>query len=194
MKRSQWVELRKTWRLLVFLETWLSSTLGYVSGSQLKNELINLKNFEIEGEADFEERVTTEMIKIVVLKFDMLRLSLAFNRLSTLTIETITKDLQAWYQALPDEMYLPNLERDLEISPKLRVTIYYVHFLYFGSQIMLLRRVLQSINEQSKLLNGSEAAVNDLIRQAKYAARESAKLFRRLYVDGNIIKRCWVCM
>ncbi|KAG9635400.1 hypothetical protein KCU64_g15031, partial [Aureobasidium melanogenum] len=194
MERSQWMELRKTWRVLVFLEAWLSSTLGYVSGLQLPKDLMSAKNLEIEDEANLEEKVTTEMIRITIIKFDMLRLSLSFNGLSALMVETITKELNHWHRNLPRDMRLTELAKNTEISFELRRTIYYVNFLYFGAQIMLLRRVLQSMHEKNSLLAGNEAAVNDLIAQAKHAARESAKLFERLYVEGGIIERCWVCI
>ncbi|CAD0111801.1 unnamed protein product, partial [Aureobasidium uvarum] len=191
MERRQWTELRKTWRVLVFLETWLSSTLGYVSGLQLPKELMNVKNLEIEYEATLEEKVTTEMVKITVIKFDMLRLSLSFKSLSALMIGTITNELQHWYRSLPHEMRLAGLADNSEVSFELRRTIYYVKFLYFGAQIMLLRRVLQSMYEQSNLLAGDEAVVNDLIAQANFAARESAKLFKLMLVEGRIVKKCW---
>ncbi|KAI5203111.1 hypothetical protein E4T39_04410 [Aureobasidium subglaciale] len=161
-------------------------------GLQLSKDIMNLKDFEIDGE-DLEEKVTTEMIKIAVIKFDMLRLSLSFKGLSARTVETITNDLQHWHQNLPHEMHSTELENNPDISFELRRTIYYVNFLYFGAQIMLLRRVLQSMHDQS-LLTGHEDMLNDLIAQAKFAARESAKLFRRLYVEGGIIQRCWICV
>ncbi|KAK6002629.1 hypothetical protein QM012_001379 [Aureobasidium pullulans] len=194
MERSQWMELRKTWRVLVFLETWLSSTLGYVSGLQLPKDLMNAKSLEIEDETDLEEKVTTAMIRITIIKFDMLRLSLSFNGLSALMVETITKELRQWHGNLPRDMRLTELANNPEVSFELRRTIYYVNFLYFGAQIMLLRRVLQSLHEKNTLLAGDEAAVSDLIVQAKNAARESAKLFERLYVEGGIVKKCWVCI
>ncbi|CAD0096544.1 unnamed protein product [Aureobasidium mustum] len=194
MERSHWTELRKTWRVLVFLETWLSSTLGYVSGLQLPKELTNAKNLQIDDETNLEAKVTTEMIRITIIKFDMLRLSLSFQGLSALMVQTITKELHHWYQNLPRDMRLTELAKNPEISFELRRTIYYVNFLYFGAQIMLLRRVLQSMHENNSLLAGDEAAVNDLIMQAKHAARESAKLFERLYIEGGIVQKCWVCI
>ncbi|KAH0332924.1 hypothetical protein KCU81_g10011, partial [Aureobasidium melanogenum] len=194
MERSHWMELRKTWRVLVFLEAWLSSTLGYVSGLQLPKDLVNAKNLEIEDEANLEEKVTTEMVRITVIKFDMLRLSLSFNGLSALMVETITKELNHWHQNLPRDMRLTELANNPEVSFELRRTIYYVNFLYFGARIMLLRRVLQSMHDKNSLLVGDEATVNGLIAQAKHAATESAKLFERLLIEGGIIQRCWVCI
>lgn len=188
------MELRKTWRVLIFLETWLSSTLGYVSGLQLPKELTNAKNLEIDDGTNLEEKVTTEMIRITIIKFDMLRLSLSFQGLSALMVQTITQELHHWYQNLPRDMCLTEVANNPEITFELRRTIYYVNFLYFGAQIMLLRRVLQSMHENSSLLAGDEAAVNDLITQAKHAARESAKLFERLYIEGGIVQKCWLCM
>jgi len=194
MERSQWMERRKVWRVLIFLETWLSSTLGYVSGLKLPKDSMDPRNLETGAEVNLEEKVTTEMVKIAVIKFDMLRLSLQFKGLSALTVETITHELQYWHKNLPPEMRLPELDNNPEISFELRRTIYYVNFLYFGAQIMLLRRVLQSMHEQSNLLVGDETVVNDLIVQANFAARESARLFRRIYAEGGIVKRCWICM
>ena len=194
MDRSQWMERRKVWRVLVFLETWLSSTLGYVSGFKIPKESMDPKNFETGGEVNLEEKVTTEMTKIAVIKFDMLRLSLQFKGLSALTVGTITNELRHWHKNLPIEMRLTELDNSPEISFELRRTIYYVNFLYFGAQIMLLRRVLQSMHEQSNLLEGDGTMVNNLIVQAHFAARESAKLFRRMCIEGGIVKRCWICM
>jgi len=194
MDRGQWIDQRKVWRVLVFLETWLSSTLGYVSGLKLLKDSMNPKNLEEEGDGNLEEKVTTEMIKITVIKFDMLRLSLQFKDLSALTVETITHELRYWHQNLPAEMHLTELENNPEISFELRRTIYYVNFLYFGAHIMLLRRVLQSMHEQSNLLVGDGTVVNNLIVHANFAARESAKLFTRLLVEGGIVQRCWICI
>ncbi|KAI4790297.1 hypothetical protein E4T44_13130, partial [Aureobasidium sp. EXF-8845] len=192
MERSLWTELRRTWRVLVFLEAWLSSTLGYVSGLNLPKDAMNLKTFEIEGETNLEEKVTTEMIKIAVIRYNMLRLSLSFKGLSALTVETITKELQSWYHNLPHEIRLAEPENNPEISFELRRTICYVNFLYFGSRIMLLRRVLHSMDEQSNLFAEDGNLINNLMAQANSAARESAKLFRQLYVVGGNSQRCWV--
>lgn len=42
VEQNRWVSARKTWRVLIFLESWLSSTLGYVSGLQLPPGAMNV--------------------------------------------------------------------------------------------------------------------------------------------------------
>lgn len=134
------------------------------------------------------------MIKIVTIKFDLLRLSLSFKEFSPLTVQTITTELQQWYQNLPNELRLPELNKNLDVSYDLRRTVYYINFLYFGAQIMLLRRVLHGSSEQGSMLDGANLVTMGLMDQVNYAARTSAQLFGRFKSEGNVVKRCWICM
>jgi hypothetical protein len=34
VSEDEWVDYRKAWRALIFFSSWLSSTLGYISGVQ----------------------------------------------------------------------------------------------------------------------------------------------------------------
>ena len=140
------------------------------------------------------------MTKISVLKAGILRMHLAFKELSVLTIESIMKDLQAWYDQLPPSMNLVNFQRE-DFPVEARRSIYHAHLLHLGAIILLHRRIASQLirsyglePERSILWLPQRKALISNTAQGVLAAKNSARTMGLLLEENGIFKRCWLIM
>ncbi|QUC21010.1 uncharacterized protein UV8b_05251 [Ustilaginoidea virens] len=196
--RLEWSDLRKTWRTLVFFSSWLSSTLGYMSGNAWVAERSMLSDMKAEDPTDVSDVVQTEMARICILKADILRMHLVFQELSMKSIETIMQDLQRWYEELPDCVRLESSGRD-GLQTETKRSIMHLHLLYLGAMMLLYRRVVTQFL-QSYLIGSSpgvlQMSCNDVIVQQAnetvLAASTSARIVKLLMDDQAVFKHCWL--
>ncbi|KAK4171206.1 hypothetical protein QBC36DRAFT_199828 [Triangularia setosa] len=197
--QQEWVEFRKTWRTLMFFNSWLASTLGYISGADDSafEKVVPLAENEVDiYTKEIGEIVQTEMTKISLLKAGILKNRLAYKEITTGGMDGIIKELEEWHGRLPPEMQLPTLG-NFDISPHVRWSIYHVHLLYLGAFMLVYRRLAaQSIRSykagEEGLLDTCNLTVVKLVKQGVEAARDSARILGLLYTDRGIFKRCWL--
>ncbi|KAI3579731.1 hypothetical protein IWW34DRAFT_908952 [Fusarium oxysporum f. sp. albedinis] len=193
---EEWVDYRRTWRTLL----WLSSTLGYISGSEISfREVVPL----IHGPFPLPflhgaTVVQTEMTKISLLNADILRMHLSFKELPSQAMDSINKDLQDWHNQLPRQMHLPNLCRE-DLPVEVRRTILATHLLYLGATMLLYRRIASQFVRRSGVDHGHgilwksiENTFLNHVDQGVTAARHSARILGLLRAEGGIFKRCWL--
>ena len=144
--------------------------------------------------------VQTEMAKISLLKVSILRLNLTFKDLSPLATESMTRDLQDWYEKLPAVMSLVNLAQGT-IPPAVRWSIYYIHLLYLGAIMLLYRRVAshlcQSFAPEQRRTILSQSFVeylNGPVERGVNAAKQSATILGLIINNDGLFKRCWLVM
>ncbi|KAK2070011.1 hypothetical protein P8C59_004548 [Phyllachora maydis] len=195
---------RTTWRTLLFLSGWLSSTLGYISASELTFEDILTS---IEPDADHmsavAELVQTEMIKISLLSGNILKMHLASRDFDKHTVECIIRDLQEWHNQLPPQIQLGKLsEQDLPDS--VRRSIFHVHLLYLGAFMLLYRRIASRYfqlvprkdvtrkDAQVPTCKSLEGLLLAHAEQGVVAAQHSARILGLLLADDGIARRCWL--
>ena len=131
------------------------------------------------------------MVKIAILKQEILRINTKLGQLSPISISVVRRDLLQWYQDLPDEMRLSNLVNNPDISTDLRRTIYYVHLLYLGALMLIYR---QTPNEAQHLSDTEPESREQTHLDAVVAARQSARILNLLREEDGIFQRCWICM
>ncbi|ETS82890.1 hypothetical protein PFICI_04766 [Pestalotiopsis fici W106-1] len=190
-------ESKHIWRTLVFLSSWLSSTLGYVSG----NDMMVNGHLPVGFTSDSDnviEIVQAEMTNIAVLKAKILRMHLAFKDLTVLSVKSILVDLQTWYGRLPAQIRLDYDERD-SLTPLTKWSIYHVHLLYLGANIILYRRMSSQLIEtrhsgigQGVLQSPLEKLYSDHGGQAVLAAKSSAHMLFSMLQETGIFRRCWL--
>ncbi|OAA36667.1 nitrate assimilation regulatory protein nirA [Metarhizium rileyi] len=196
----EWCDLRKTWRTLIFFSSWLSSTLGYISGNAWSAEKRVLADLKVDDPRDITEVVQTEMARICLLKAEILRMHLVFKDLTSPAIESIRKDLQGWYDELPETLRLGVISHEnLPIGTKRSVL--HLHMLYLGAIMLLYRRVATQFlrsylaggfSSSSNLhLHPREAFVQQST-EAILAARTSARTVKLLLEDDGVFKHCWL--
>ncbi|KAK3359577.1 hypothetical protein B0T25DRAFT_102716 [Lasiosphaeria hispida] len=197
-----WEDYRKTWRTLMFFSSWLSSTLGYISGNgdSAFQKLVPLAEMEIDHTSEVGEIVQAEMTKICMLKAEVLRMHLASKELTNAGIDSVMSALQDWHGKLPEQMHLSNLGRQ-DLADQVRRSIFHVHLLYLGAIILLYRRVacqfVQSYriggqDGNSTLDNEPRARLLDHAEKGIVAARHSARILGLLLTERGIFKRCWL--
>ncbi|KAL5592299.1 hypothetical protein FOBRF1_013325 [Fusarium oxysporum] len=192
---EEWVDYRRTWRTLL----WLSSTLGYISGSEVSfREVVPLVDVEADHASDISHVVQTEMTKISLLNADILRMHLSIKELPSQAIASINKDLQDWHNQLPRQMHLPNLYRE-DLSVQVRRTILATHLLYLGATMLLYRRIaslfvqLSGIGHRHGILwKPMENTFLNHVDQGVTAATHSARILGLLRAEAGIFKRCWL--
>ncbi|KAK6088626.1 fungal specific transcription factor [Seiridium cupressi] len=193
---SAFTERKHTWRTLTFLSNWLSSTLGYVSG----NEMVPDENIHLEvssNNSDIAEIVQAEMTNVAVLKSKILRMHLAFKDLTVLSVKAILLDLQTWYGRMPPQIRLDYKGHD-SLEPLTKWSMYHVHLLYLGANILLYRRMSSQLvevnyhNDRGVLPTPLDKLYSDHGEQAILAAKGTARILTLMLHDGGIFRRCWL--
>lgn len=199
LTEQEWVEFRKTWRTLMFFNSWLASTLGYISGADDSafEKVVPLAENEVDiYTKELGERIQTEMTKISLLKAGILKNRLAYKDITTGGMDGIIKQLEDWHGKLPSDMQLTNLG-NFNVSPHARWSIYHIHLLYLGAFILVYRRLaaqtIRSIKAgDESLLDTNNSTVIKLVKLGVEAGRDSARILGLLYADRGIFKRCWL--
>ncbi|KAK3499470.1 uncharacterized protein B0T23DRAFT_17819 [Neurospora hispaniola] len=197
------IDYRKTWRTLMFFSSWLSSTLGYISGSTGSDfqKFVPIADVEPYYPLQVTETVQREMTKISLLKAEILRMQLEFQDLPRLTV-VANEYLEKWHEKLPIEVQLANLANP-GLDDTVRRSIYHVHLLYLGAMQLLYRWIAARLI-QTTTVNGREVIVPSEsvpeedrkllkhVSQGLIAAKHSARLLALLHGERGIFQRCWL--
>ena len=145
-----------------------------------------------------------ESAKVSILKVEVLRVHLTFKRITVLSFESVTRDLQSWYDKLPQNIQLRNLEQNNALPPDVLRSAYHLHLLYMGAILLIYRRMVsqyghavtdtQQAGQQIFLGDGPEAVPISLLQQGIEAARTSASICSLLLQDDAKARRSWVVM
>jgi len=202
-RSDQMIDYRKTWRTLMFFSSWLSSTLGYISGSAGSDfqKFVPIADVEPHYPLHVTEVVQREMTKISLLKAEILRMQLEFQDLPKLTV-VANEYLEKWHEKLPVEVQLANLA-NLALDDTVRRSIYHVHLLYLGAMQLLYRWIAARLI-QTTTVNGKEVIVASdsvpdedrpllkHVSQGLIAPKHSARLLALLHGERGIFQRCWL--
>lgn len=140
------------------------------------------------------------MARICLLKAEILRMHLVFKSLTEPAMQAIRRDLQDWYEELPESMRIGVTTHE-SLPVGTRRAIMYLHLLYLGAIMLLYRRVATQFLESFAIgvpssslhMQPSEAFVHHSA-DAVQAASTSARIVKRLLEDDGIFKHCWLVM
>ncbi|KAK3351128.1 hypothetical protein B0H65DRAFT_108575 [Neurospora tetraspora] len=202
-RTDKMIDYRKTWRTLMFISSWLSSTLGYISGSTGSDfqKFVPIADVEPHYPLAVTETVQREMTKISLLKAEILRMQLEFQDLPRLTV-VANEYLEKWHEKLPIEVQLANLANP-GVDDTVRRSIFHVHLLYLGAMQLLYRwiaaRLIQTttVNGKEVFVAGESVPEEDRkllkhVSQGLIAAKHSARLLALLHGERGIFQRCWL--
>ncbi len=122
-----------------------------------------------------------------------------FRNLSTLSIQNIVRDLQHWYDGLPDHMGLDSLGQDT-MPAEMKRSICHTHLLYLGAIVLLYRRIAPQVllshehAETVTMWKPHEKILIERAEQAVLAATTSARVGMVLHEQKGIFRRCWLVM
>lgn len=127
---------------------------------------------------------------------------MSFKGQSIVSLTSLMKEFQDWYELLPPPLQLSNLAQKGGLLPDgVWVSICHTHLLYLGAIMLLHRRtVSQCMETGTPNIDGSDASLAegnfimgssiDGIAAAKY----SATILNLLLGRHMLFKRCWLVM
>ena len=120
--------------------------------------------------------------------------------MTLLSVESIVRDLQDWYDRLAPELRLERMG-EVDMPLEARCSLFHVHLLYLGAIMLLYRRVasqyLQFWNiepEQETLPGVHRDRIAEYSERALLAATNSARILKLSLDEGGVFKRCWLVM
>ena len=147
------------------------------------------------------------MTKISLLKARVLRSHLALKVFSPDALDSALQALQAWHETLPPQLLLVNIAR-MDFCEQDRRTIFYVHLLYLGAIILVYRRAISQVVQDSRLGGDTYPSptttdlsrrplIRTLLSQADkgmFAAKYTSRILGLLLANRGIVQRCWLVM
>ncbi|THW11294.1 hypothetical protein D6D24_07307 [Aureobasidium pullulans] len=200
MASHDWLAARRAWRCMLFIGTWISATIGYVSGNDWDlPDGSNCAVHEDSIDSGPEDLVQIQMVRIAVLKRNILQLNIALPNIAVHTVHTIAYDLQKWHQDLPLCMQLSHLNESTNpaYNEELRYTILLCHCLYLGAITLFYRRTASLLArlEPDRVPAISQAFdMEKLAHDSVVAARQTASILGLLLSQGGIFERCWIVL
>ena len=129
-------------------------------------------------------------------------MQMSFKGQSILSLESMMRELQDWYDLLPAALQLTNLVQQGSLLPDgVWVSICHTHLLYFGAIMLLHRRTVfqcmethtQKIEDRNMLLPDRKLLIERSC-EGVAAAKHSATILKLLLEKGTLFKRCWLVM
>lgn len=134
-----------------------------------------------------------------VLKIKILYLNIPHTDLGW-AVSAMAQDLEEWYDDLPPVMQLQEVARQT-LPLEVRRSIYLVHLIYLGTNVLLFRRIAFQTARSSKTPTGLQIpwqlSREQYLRQAdeaSLAASGSAKIIKIMMDENFVFKRCWLVM
>ncbi|KAK8880263.1 nitrate assimilation regulatory protein nirA [Apiospora arundinis] len=203
MTEDALLNLRKTWRTLLFQSSFLSSTLGYISGSGLFFEALPSSEIKLETTPPLQITVSKELTKLCLLNAQIARMDFTLKEQAPGSTTSQMKDLQDWYSQIPEELHVAALHR--ELGKEERVAIYHINLMYLSDIILLYRRtaarflrsfglVTREVLSQDSDSNEFDEFVFNNAREGILAAQQSARMFDLLLLEDVAIWKCWLVL
>ncbi|USP78958.1 hypothetical protein yc1106_06232 [Curvularia clavata] len=200
--RSQIADVgwRKIFRSLIFMDSWLSYTLGYpseVTASDIQTACL----VDWPDHLSIDDMIHTQTSKINLIAAEVAK-TLASPELATkANITMLTQKLEQWRQDVPYNLQIPTLlsSEAQELNVFQKRAIFMVHIMYLGALVLLYRQLLvaaasaQLGDETTSTLNNISADdVKMYRRECATAAQNIARMLGLISFDGTLTTRCWI--
>ncbi|KAF2087681.1 hypothetical protein K490DRAFT_41763 [Saccharata proteae CBS 121410] len=192
-------DFRKVFRTLIFMDCWLSTSLGYPS--IVTSDDIIISQMPAETPPSENDDIYEQAIKIGLISRDIAEtLRTSTVPIAHPLVEKLIQIVDDWYKDLPPMMQLSGLndsERSSQLSFFQKRAVLMVHVLYLGVVISLYRGLVVMGAERPLQTTNINAGVNDLDAQdyrvrLTVAAHQMARILNLITFDGIMTKRCWL--
>ncbi|KAH7093709.1 hypothetical protein FB567DRAFT_610283 [Paraphoma chrysanthemicola] len=190
---------RKVFRSLIFMDCWLSYTLGYTS--EVSSRDVQLASITAHpASMSIDELIHSQTSKIGLLAAEIARTLASPERATRENVNMLTQKLQAWRTEVPLMLQIPTLtsSNPPDLTLYQRRAILMVHIMYLGALVLLYRQLLVATAE-TQLTDGaswnSNISVLDANRyrdECAVAAQQMARILGLISFDGTLTKRCWL--
>ncbi|KAH0602862.1 uncharacterized protein H6S33_008512 [Morchella sextelata] len=197
--KIEWVGWRKTWRSLVFLDSWLAGTLGVLPNV---DPAISQSCYDEKEYHDTNNSITSGL-QLNLIKLGILLGKILCNvfRDSGADLQIISEhmvQLEHWHERLPQFLQLQALV-STEIEPMKKAMVYLMHCTYLTAIILLTRRVMVPLVSGEGVINDWLAAgkIKEAIAYAEicvYASKQVAKIVGLLHSERLLVRKCWMAI
>lgn len=143
--------------------------------------------------------MTSNISASLVLKVNILQMHTTYEDVGQ-AMDVMSRDLEKWYEGLPPVMRLQEVSAQTS-PPEVRRSIYLVHLLYLGANMLLFRRIafqaMKSTNIHGALPSRWQPSREQYLKQADsatLAANSSTKIIKLMMDERCVFKRCWIIM
>ncbi|KAJ4299067.1 hypothetical protein N0V90_004311 [Kalmusia sp. IMI 367209] len=188
----------RIFRSLIFMDCWLSYTLGYTS--DVTPQDIEIACPEPHVEVPIDEQIHMQTSKIGLVAADIAKVLGSPEMATRENIHKLADKLEIWRSEVPQMLTIASLTSPNPPSMTLyqRRAILMVHIMYLGAIILLYRQLLVATAE-TQLTDGAAWDLDLSIEDAKryrnecaMAGQQVARLLRLISFDGTLTKRCWL--
>ncbi|KAI8930850.1 hypothetical protein NX059_011869 [Plenodomus lindquistii] len=189
---------RKIFRSLIWVDSWLSYTLGYTS-EVIPSDVQFACSLQRQ-EVTVNELIHFQMSKIALIAAEIAK-TLASPELATRSnITTLTHKLEQWRLEVPLMLQIPTLTSDNPPDMTIfeRRAVLMLHIMYLGALVLLYRQLLVATAE-TQLTDGAASHHNIAANDARIyrnecaiAAQQIARILDLIQFDGTLTRRCWI--
>jgi len=133
-----WLDARRVWRLVVFLQSWAPVTFDYISAPWSTEDISSLG---IAEETNLEGIAQCELAKIALLKARIIYKLRLFPELTLAGVNCMMADLRDWYAKLPTEMKLEYVDSEPTLFPRVQTVVRYVQLMHLNTITLINRAV-----------------------------------------------------
>ncbi|KAF9728747.1 hmg box protein [Paraphaeosphaeria minitans] len=189
---------RRLFRSLIFMDCWLSYTLGYAS--EVTSQDVALACPASSVGLTLDEQIHVQTSRIGLVAADISKALSSPEMVTRDTIQTLADQLERWRSEVPQMLSIGSLTSPNPPPMTLyqRRAILMVHIMYFGTVMLLYRQLLVATAEM-QLTDGAAWDLNLSIEDAKryrnecaLAGQQVARILRLISFDGTLAKRCWL--
>ncbi|KAF2998271.1 hypothetical protein E8E13_006740 [Curvularia kusanoi] len=190
---------RKIYRSLIFMDSWLSYTLGY-SSEATPQDVVMACYIEHDASHAIDEIIHMQTSKIGLIAAEITKTLAAPDFATRENVNMLRQKLETWRQEVPLCLQLPTLISDSpsDLSLFQRRAILMVHIMYLGAVILVYRQSLVAAAE-SQLTDGasnnpsfSSNDVRHYQTECAIAGQTIARILRLISFDGTLTRRCWL--
>ncbi|RPB29298.1 hypothetical protein L211DRAFT_775909, partial [Terfezia boudieri ATCC MYA-4762] len=188
---GEWEAWRRVWRSLVFLDGWLSASVGYHPATD------TIDSYDPRTFNEIDQGLHAEMAKLGALMGAITRDICAPKTFEMSQVREYNGQLKTWHDNLPDYLKLSEA-LDFKSDSAHRTSILLTHCAYLGSLILLTRRILIA---QTKSLRGETQEIvfgdvdHEMVKLSHdciYAARQLATVVGIFFTEGRLVRKCWL--
>ncbi|KAF2737426.1 hypothetical protein EJ04DRAFT_488080 [Polyplosphaeria fusca] len=190
---------RRIFRSLIFMDCWLSYTLGYISEVTAEDIAVACTSHLVDS-MTVDEMIHIQTSKIGLVAAEIAKTLASPESVTRENIGMLAGKLEKWRLEVPLIMQMPTLTSNNPPDMTLyqRRAILMVHIMYLGAVMFLFRQLLVAAAE-TQLTDGAAWSLNLTVEEARnhrhecaVAAQQVVRILRLVSLDGTMTKRCWI--
>jgi len=187
LSQKDFLDHKRTWRLLVLFSGWLGSCLNY-RADYTSQALQLLQN---DKESEEEDIIQREIIRITILKAKIMHTLPDGRGVDDSTIDGLRQELRSVYEGLPDWMAVSSLLARQDRA-QLRPMIFYLHLFFLSAMELLHRRVMDNPRLFDPIFSPPSDIVKVAVKDGLVAAQTATRLLSLMEDDGTSTTICCV--